>query len=199
MESGAFSGYLAVGLSSKVGKGRKHVVMLDIDELHRFEHILDIVKLLIEEYRFSNGYIFKSSGLIDGKSVSKNHWHIIFLDKLHFADIINAIEPYVDKSWLQMSIKRKEFILRCSPRIYYGDKGIEKRDIIDFVTVVASPYKDYYPKSNAHRVALNRIYDIKIPARGRFDCLTKTRMAIYAEKPKAKNHQSNKLTMEKLK
>jgi len=164
--------YVAVGLSSRVGKdGRSHIVMLDIDNFYKLESLIDVAKSLIDEHLLSDGYILQSSN---------KHWHLIYLDRLTFSDAFTIVEPYVDRNWLEMSKQRKEFVLRCSPRVCYKDKGIEKRDRIDFVTIVLSPYQNTHIKSNAHRLALGRIYDLHIDRKGHFDNNTSTKMVAYA-------------------
>lgn len=164
--------YMAIGLSSRIGRqGRSHIVMLDIDNFYKLESVIEVAKSLIDEYMLSDGYILQSSN---------KHWHIIYLDRLTFPDVSTIVEPYVDKDWLEMSKQRREFVLRCSPRVCYTEKHIEKKDRIDFVTIVISPYQNTHIKSNAHRLALKRIYDIHIDRKGHFDNNTSTKMVAYA-------------------
>jgi len=165
--------YAAVGLSSAVGQ-KKHVIMMDLDS-YTYERVCDTVKELIETYCFSDAYIIRSSA----KTNSYN-WHVIFLDILDsYERARGVVEPYVDGGWLDMCDKRKEFTVRVSPRIFSHDGKVHISDMLHFMTIAVSPYQIIYVKSNAHKLAIEKIYGVKVKPQGQFNKETKTKMVMY--------------------
>jgi hypothetical protein len=161
--------YIAVGLSSDVGRG-KHVLMLDLDN-YSYERVFDAVKELISFYSLSDAYIIRSS---------EHNWHVLFLDIINdYETAKTMVEPYVDGRWLEMCDKRREFVIRVSPRLIFQDGKVVITDVLQFFTVALSPYHYCYQKSNAHRLAFDKAFGVKVKMHGNYDNGHATKMVMY--------------------
>jgi hypothetical protein len=134
--------------------------------------VCDVVKELVSFYSLSDAYIIKSS---------EHNWHVMFFDIINdYYTAKTMVEPYVDGRWLEMCDKRMEFVIRVSPRLVFQSGKVVISDSLQFFTVALSPYHYSYTKSNAHRLAFDKAFGVRLKMHGEFDNGHKTKMVMYS-------------------
>jgi hypothetical protein len=141
-----------VGFGS-ITQDELHIPVFDLDN-KKLAQVKKEIRELQETYNLSNAYIFQSS---------ENNYHAIILDKLSFGMVIDlhrAIKNYDSRHDVK-AVKRGYWVLRLSKK---GNKTIR------YVTrLKRKPARSSWSRSNAHRVLLEKIYNIKIKKSNGFD------------------------------
>lgn len=122
-------------------KNEQHIIMLDIDEMPLGELIARI-KVAQKEMELSDFHIIQSS---------KKGIHCYCLDKLSFGEVINVHRDYFsEESYLydKFALKRGYWVLRITEK-----KGFKPK----YLMTIKSNH-NYWEKSNAHRVLLNKLH-----------------------------------------
>ena len=123
-----------------------HVMFFDFDN-KTLKQIKQIMKPLQTRYDLSDCLIFKTS---------ENNYHGIILDKLTFGAIIDIhqdMEKY-DTSHDMHAVKRGYWVLRITDK--QGSKIVYETTLKNLPKIVS------WTKSNAHRILLNKLYDLEI-------------------------------------
>ncbi|GAG84373.1 unnamed protein product [marine sediment metagenome] len=151
-----------LGISSRVSlKGKKkHILMMDMDNCN-VTRAVDISTKMMAKNRLSDIYIIESS---------KGKIHLICLDKFQWEELMKIIIPFSDANWIKYRSKSKQLVLRISPK---EEKG-EKPKLLYIVKGLRKKVK-----SNAHRMILEKLYNIEIPKDEKYDDNSELRLHIY--------------------
>ena len=146
-------------------KDNKHIILWDFDN----EPLKDIIECLIEIQK----YLALSDIFI---ITSRNGYNAVCLDKYsrRHAFFIKSLTILSDKNHDVIGFKRNGWVLRIG-----DDKKIE--------TVLLSNQR-MYPKSNAHRILIERLFDIKLTKTSAFDNYNNVLFEKYKRKPKEVNN-----------
>ncbi len=139
-----------LGMSSLCEDGN-HLIFVDYD-VTNIDVIIEQVSFVQEKFDLGDAYVFKTS---------KDNYHLIFLDKLSFNEVLNVygyLHNYDLDHYLK-SYERKNFILRLSKK---------KSKEINFKLNIESSSPGGI-KSNAHRKLLNHFYGLNIEKTKDFD------------------------------
>lgn len=147
------------GVSSLTGDGQ-HVLFLDMDG-HSLDEAIKKSEEMIHKFLLSDCYIFCSS---------PNNHHLICLDKFDFKDVHDILKRYAHEQWVKFRSRTQDFVLRMSTK---GEKP-EPRMMCE----VKSPYQ-MHDMSNAHRLLLNKRYDLRIRKTQLFDDNKKLKIHFY--------------------
>lgn len=164
-----------IGMGSVCEDG-EHCLFFDLDNINELALRNGIVTLQ-REYELGDCYVFRTS---------TDSYHAVFLDKLSRGMIINlhdhfsSITPKWDNQGLInhdiSSLRRKYWTLRLNSR--GGDQ-------IKHVSTLKSPHLvSWNKKSNAHRVLLNKLYNLNIEKTPDFDDYTNVIFDHYTAKKK---------------
>lgn len=154
--------YIKTGICS-LCQDELHIPMFDIDlSLGRMDFVIAQLKKMQERYKTGTLYLF----------TTKNGFHCYGLDKFTLSDINRMYYTLkgADANHRQIAFYyRKHYVLRLG-----GDISFTYR----------LRQNTYRKKSNAHRILLNKLFDIQIPESELFDNYTSILLEQYPQRGK---------------
>lgn len=166
------------GYGSKCVDG-KHVLLLDYDD-EKPEHIMMDLQGLQKQFKLHEIYLFKS----------RNGYNAICLDKFDLSDAftIKMHSAYSDPKHNRIGFERGNWVLRIGEDKLYVTSVTQyiNRDL-DYYSnsplIIGRSSIKRYKMSNAHRMVLNKIFDLYIPkVNGMYDDNTQTPIDMYIRK-----------------
>jgi hypothetical protein len=145
-----------LGFNSRCEDG-KHIIIWDYDAVE-YKDIISSLNYIQENYRLGNIYIFKTF----------NGYNAVSLSKLYFEEVykLKKNTRYSDYQHNEMGHKLGKWVMRVGEDKYIiktlGNNIVSDNEL-----------------SNAHKIFLEKIFNVKINESGKFDNLSKMEIETY--------------------